>query len=344
MVTGGSGFIGAHTVARLLADGHQVRLLARTPARVRDNLAAIGVTDGLDDIVTGDMVDAESVRTAVKGCDAVVHAAAVVAPMDRSGAQRMIDHNLRGTRLVVESAVDAGCERIVYLSSVAALFSPGIPLLHTDCEPAVHAASPYTRSKALAEQYAREQQATGVPLTTVYPGGVMGPAAGSAFGEAAEGVINTLKPGFVPVKDGIWPIIDVRDVAAIVEATLTTGPGPRRYMCGGRRMTMPDVAVLLREVTGRRMPVVPIPGAALRGLGRVVDQVRRVVPFDTVFTAEAMDILTLAMPTDDRKVHEELGVTYRDPADTMTEAVRSLFRAGRLSAREAGRVARLVLA
>jgi dihydroflavonol-4-reductase len=94
-------------------------------------------------------------------------------------------------------------------------------------------------------------------------------------------------------------------------------------------------------VTGRRMPVVPVPGAVFRGLGRVIDQVRRVVPFETVFTAEAMDILTLAMPTDDRAVHDELGITYRDPVDTMEQAVRSLYAAGRLSAREAGRVDRI---
>ncbi len=337
-VTGASGFIGAHTVRHLLADGHRVRLLARTPSRVTDNLSALGVADGVDDIVVGDMVDEASVREAVHGCDAVVHAAAVVAPLDRRGGARMIEHNVRGTQLVVQSALAAGCRQVVYLSSVAALFSPGLPVLDADCAPAVHAASPYTRSKALAEHWAREQQAVGAPLTIVYPGGVMGPAAGTAFGEAAEGVVHTLKPGFVPLKDGIWPIIDVRDVAAIIAAALTKGAAPARYMCGGRQMTMTDVAVLLREVTGRRMPVVPVPGAVYRGLGRVVDQVRRVVPFETVFTAEAMDILTLAVPTDDRAVHDELGIRYRDPVETMRDAVLSLYRAGRLTAREVGRV------
>ncbi len=339
MVTGGSGFIGAHTVARLLADGHRVRLLARTPSRLTDNLSALGVVDGIDDVVVGDMVDEAAVRAAVRGCDAVVHAAAVVAPLDRRGAARTVEHNVRGTQFVVQAATQAGCSHVVYVSSVAALFSPGLALLHADCPPAVTAASPYTRSKALAEQWVRGQQAAGAPVTSIYPGGVMGPAAGDAFGESAQGVVATLRPGFVPLKDGIWPVVDVRDVAAVIAAALTKAVPPARYVCGGRQLTMTDVAVVLREVTGRRIPVLPVPGAVYRGLGRVVDQVRRLVPFDTVFTAEAMDLLTLAVPTDDRAVHDELGIAYRDAVDTMHAAVLSLYRCGRLSSREAGRVA-----
>jgi hypothetical protein len=64
-----------------------------------------------------------------------------------------------------------------------------------------------------------------------------------------------------------------------------------------------------------------------------------VVPFDTVFTAEAMQLLTLPAPSDDSLVRDDLGITYRDPHETIGAAVRSLYDAGRISARQAGRAA-----
>ena len=75
LVTGGTGFVGSHMTAALRAAGHNVRLLARDPAKAHRLLGARGLTA---DIVRGDVLDACAVRTAVAGCDAVVHAAAVV--------------------------------------------------------------------------------------------------------------------------------------------------------------------------------------------------------------------------------------------------------------------------
>src|SRR6185312_7667193 len=107
--------------------------------------------------------------------------------------------------------------------------------------------------------------------------------------------------------------------------------GPHRYMAGGDLVGLPDIGAMLRQLTGRRMPVLPTPGVVFRGLGRVMDGVRRVVPFDTVFTAEAMELLTLARPTDDSAVHDELGVHYREPIEAMRATLVGLYAAGRLS-------------
>ena len=102
---------------------------------------------------------------------------------------------------------------------------------------------------------------------------------------------------------------------------------------------MPEYAALLGEVTGRSFPVVPTPAAAMRGLGRALDAVTRVVPFDTIFTEEAMSILTQWVPSDDRLVETELGVTLRPAAESVDAAIRGLYDAGRVSARLVGSVA-----
>jgi len=185
----------------------------------------------------------------------------------------------------------------------------------------------------------RERQAAGKPVTIVYPGGVMGPSAGEAVGEVAEGFVSMLKSGFVALSDGGVGIVDVRDVARALAATLTPGAGPRRFMAGGDLVSLREIGAILRQLTGRRMPVLPTPGAVFRGLGQAMDGVRRVVPFDTVFTKEAMEILTLARPTDDSAVHDVLGVDYRDPVETVEATLRGLYAMGRLSARQAGALA-----
>ena len=340
LLTGGTGFIGAHTVVALLAAGHEPTLMVRNADRVRRNVGALGVdTDALR-LVKGDMTDADSVKAAVTDTEAVIHAAAMVAPLNRSHAEQTIETNVAGTRNVIETALAAGCDPVVHVSSVAAVFDPRQPVTHAELPPMVHADSPYTRSKALAEQLVRSHQDAGKPVTIVYPGGVMGPPAGDAVGEVAEGFLSMLKSGFVALNDGAVGIVDVREIATALAATLTPGAGPRRFMAGGDLVSLHEIGAILRRLTGRRIPVLPTPGAVFRGLGRMTDQIRRVVPFDTVFTAEAMEILTLVRPSDDSAVHDVLGVAYRDPVETVEATLRGLYALGRLTDRQAGELAR----
>ncbi len=332
MVTGGTGFVGAHTVKALVDAGHEVRLLVRRADRIDANVKPLGVE--AVDYVHGDMTDAGAVAEAVAGCDAVVHSAAVVT-LERRRADEVLAANPRGAELVLAAAAEAGLDPIVYVSSVSALFTPGVARLHAELPPA-EAASAYGRSKALGEVIARRFQADGAPVTITYPGGVVGPAAGLALGEMAASIGMMVRSGNVPARSGAISVVDVRDVAAMHVAVMERGRGARRYICGGQYLTMPQMAQVFREVTGRRFPVVPVPAVVLRGLGRTVDALSRRVSIDTVFTGEAMTMLTRWCPTDDRLVREELGVTFRDLRDTYRTAIISLFDAGLINANQAG--------
>jgi dihydroflavonol-4-reductase len=339
LVTGGTGYVGSYAVQALLAAGHTPRLLVRNPDRLACTVATLGVDLSRLEIAPGDMTDHPAVTAAVSDVDAVIHAAAVVAALNRADAERTVETNVDGTRTVIDAALAAGCDPVVHISSVAALFTPSAPQITADLAPATQASSPYTRSKALAEELARERQADGSPVTIVYPGGVSGPAAGDVFGDVAEGFISMLKGGVIPLRDGAFGIIDVRDLAAVLVATLSTGRGPRRFVAGGELLDMNQVAALLRTLTGRRIPVLPTPGVVFRGVGRIADGIRKVKSFDTVYTAEAMDLLTRARPTDDSAVHDQLGITYRPPIETVEAMVRALYDAGRLTANQVGTLA-----
>jgi nucleoside-diphosphate-sugar epimerase len=340
LVTGGTGYVGAFTVKALLDAGHTPRLLVRNPDRLATTVGTLGINASSLDVVEGDMTDAAAVRLAVKGMDAVIHCAAVVGALNRSNAEATVESNVQGTRNVVSAALAEGCDPIVHTSSIAALYDPREPVIHAQLPPATRADSPYTKSKAICEEYVRELQADGKPIVIVYPGGVGGPPAGKAFGDMAEGFIAMLRSGVVPLSGGSITVIDVRDLAEVMVAVLTPGRGPRRYMVGGELVDMHDIGRMMRATTGRRMPVLPLPGILFRTIGRIVDLARKIVPFDSIYTAEAMDLLTLARPTDDAAVHDDLGITYRPVAETFEQDIRGLYTNGIVTAAQVGTAAR----
>jgi nucleoside-diphosphate-sugar epimerase len=338
LLTGATGYIGSFTARSLIEAGHRPRVLIRNRARLDAKLAALAIDPTAVEVVVGDMTDADAVAAAAAGCDAAIHAAAAVEIFNKDDAERTVAINVDGTRNVVDAALAAGCDPVVHVSSIAVFGTPGPPVITTDLPP-VAADNPYARAKALTEQFARDRQAEGKPVVIVYPTGVTGPAAGDSYGELAMGFVSMLKSGCLVTHDGGFVIVDVRDVAAGLVATLRPGRGARRFIFGSRMLWLPELGALIRELTGRRFPVLPIPGAVFRGLGHATDVVRRVAPFETVFTAEAMATLTLARPVDDPTVRDDLGIEYRDVAATVEASLRALHAGGLLSARQVGRLA-----
>src|SRR5919108_2347393 len=114
LVTGGSGFIGAHLVRALAKRGDELRLLARRGSSL-EHLEEIDF-----DTVTGDITDRRAVRRAVNGADRIFHAAGSTS-MRREDRQRVFDVNVTGTRIVMEEAMRAGVERVVHTSSAGAI-------------------------------------------------------------------------------------------------------------------------------------------------------------------------------------------------------------------------------
>lgn len=338
LVTGGTGFVGAHSVKALTDAGHRVRLLVRDPAKVARVLDPLGLD--APPCIKGDMTDEGAVLAALDGCDAVLHCAAVVS-VDRNRSAEMLKANPLGARLVVGHAARLGLDPIVHVSSVAAIFKPGLKCLTAEL-PLARTASPYGQSKAAAERFVRGLQAAGAPVVITYPGSVIGPSAGDVAGEPAAGVEAQIKLGRLPTHDAAWSLIDARDLGLIHAALMRRGQGPRRFMCGGHYLDMDALAATFSALTGRPFPVMNLPGAALRRMGSVVDWVRRHVSIDTPLTHEAMVAFTQMPPTDDSAVHEELGVAYRPVEDSLRETLLGLARAGRLTDLEIGQLSELL--
>ena len=200
------------------------------------------------------MLDADSVRRALEGCDAVVHAAAIFS-LDPRKAKAMLDTNAQATRVVLTAALERGCDPAVHISSSVALMrhggsGPDLPL--GDIE---HA---YSKSKILSEIEARKLQDEGRPVVTVYPGAIFGPH-DPYVGSQTERFLWLVR-GWFPVwsKGGVLAS-DVRDTAAVVAAVMQPGKGPRRYVVPGIQMTGNDLYGAVAKAIGRRRPHVDVP-------------------------------------------------------------------------------------
>jgi nucleoside-diphosphate-sugar epimerase len=334
LVTGGSGFIGAHSARALVDAGHRVRFLVRSPERLARTAGALGVP--LEDVVVGDVTDAAGVRHALEGCDAVLHAAAVVGTGgDQTGV--MSATNERGARAVLGAAAQLGLDPIVHVSSGSVLYPTEEPVVGPD-SPIVAGLGPYAASKVAAERFARRLQGEGAPVVCTYPMMVLGPPAGDHGGEAAKALPAFLRTRIV-TDVGHWSAVDVRDLAAVHAAVLEPGRGPRRYTVGGHFFSTGEAVALMERATGHTILRVPVPAPVVVAMGGLNERASRVVHAATSFTHDAMVYLTRAVPVDDTRTTDELGVTFRDPLETMRATIRGLAESGAITRSQAGRAA-----
>ena len=338
MVTGATGFVGAHSVKALLDAGHDVKLLVRSADKAREVLGALGIAK-LPPLVIGDMTDEIAVLAALDGCDAALHCAAFVSTQAKD-ADRMRQDNPQGTRIVVGNAVRLGLDPVIYVSSIAALMKPGMPVLQPDL-PVADSTTAYGQSKAEAERYVRSLQDKEAPVVITYPGSVIGPAAGSVRGEAASGIAMQVSAGSLPTHEAAWSVIDARDLGALHAAAMVRGRGPRRYMCGGHYIDMDALAALYGALLDKPFEVKAMPGWALRAMGWMVDKMPNLKPADADLSYESMVFFTQSPPTDDSRVVDELGIRWRPAEQSMRDAILALLHAGKLEASQVGRLAGL---
>ena len=319
LVTGGTGFVGSHSVAALLRSGHEVRLLVRSPQRIAPALEPVGVHEV--DWAEGDVTDPASVERAMKGCQAVLHAASVYSFLRRD-AKLMEETNARGTDLVLATAHRLGLDPIVYVSSYVALFPANGRVLTTD-SPIGTPSPAYARSKADSERIARGYQDAGAPVAISYPAMVWGPH-DPHLGESNRLAVQILRGRLPLIPDGGVPIVDVRDVAQLHAQLIEQGRGPRRYMVGGPYVPFPELVDSLARATGRSIRHYALPDLLTRLMARF---------------NEAIYSVHQAARCDDSRTRDEFGIVPRDPEESLTDSVRWLAEQGHIDARQAGKLA-----
>mgnify|MGYP001028183817 CR=1 FL=1 len=328
LLTGGTGYLGSNLARGLTAAGHEVTLLGRSRRRAED----LGL-GGLS-FAEGDVVERDRVAAAMRGHDAVVHAASVYS-FDRRKVVEMERVNVTGTQIVLGEAVARGLDPAVHVSSTVA-FLPGEGWATPDSPPGMPAA-PYAATKADSERVARAMQEQGLAVVSVSPGGIYG-GDDPRFGEQYRFVHDLLGRRLPLLPRGGFHAVDVGDAVATVAAVLEPRRGPRRYIVPGHHLAPVDIARKLSRITGRRLPTASASAGMLMPAARLADRAQGRLSVRLPVSAEALYITACNLHYDDSRARVELGVEPRPFEETLAGMVSRLLVEGRIRPREAGRL------
>jgi dihydroflavonol-4-reductase len=258
LVTGATGFIGSH-VTRLLVDrGDEVVVTVR-PDSDLEPLAPLAITS-----VHADVCDRQAVRRAMRGAERVFHLAGTTnLRLDRAQTFAL---NLEGTRIVLEEALRADVERLVFTSSVAAIgpAPPGATADERSVWDAGRYAIPYVDSKHEAEIVALRLLARGLPVVIVNPAHVLG--AGDPGRSSTVLVRRFMRRQIPAYVDGTLNIVGVRDVARGHLLADERGQVGERYILGNRNFTWNRLFADLGRLSGVEPPAIKLPVAAALAL------------------------------------------------------------------------------
>ncbi len=326
LVTGGTGLVGSHVCRALVEAGHSVRLLVRSVDKARNFYSGLGGV--LPELVQGDITDQSSVQNALQGCEAVVHAAAGT-PMQIGSVEQLFAVNVGGVKNVVGAALGLGIERIVCISSITAIFNTDGSKVTADAEP-TPSSMPYGQSKVEAEHYLRELQAQGKPIAVVYPGGIAGPD-DPGFSDTCKAIKHRIEHGYRIFGDGGTQLVDVRDLAALVQSFMETGASGR-FLLPGVYLKWTEQADMIEQVSGCTLQRIQAKGWQLRLTGRVMDIVRKFKPLDSPISAETMRYATQWPRIANTNELENRGISLRNPEETLRDTLAWMVSAGHLDA------------
>ncbi|MBX3248587.1 MAG: NAD-dependent epimerase/dehydratase family protein [Myxococcales bacterium] len=300
-VTGGSGFVGGHVIEGLVAAGHEVRAMARSAAS-EAKVARYGATPvacGLDDVAA----------EALRGCDAVIHAAAHVA--DHGPREPFWAVNVEGTTRLLGAARGAGVRRFVHVGTEAILIDGSRDLVdvdETEPVPPRHRFH-YAETKAEAERRVLAADAQGFTTISIRPRFVWGPRDETIYPQLARMVAA----GTFAWIDGGRARTSTTHVANLVHALLLAlerGRGGEAYFIAddGER-TMREMLSAIALTRGLKLPSRSLPSALLRPAARALERawttLRRATPPPITPFAVAITSRTVTVNTD--KARRELG-------------------------------------
>jgi len=253
LVTGATGHIGNVLVRQLLEKGEKVRALI---LRGEDLTPLKGLNV---ETVVGDVLDPESLKSALEGVQRVFHLAGIISIMPgRNELVRRV--NVDGTLNLINAAIQSGVRRLVYTSSIHAIVRAphGVEIDETLPFDPHNPVGEYDRSKAEATLAVQEAVKQGLDAVIVCPTGVIGPYdyRGSEMGNLIRDCAEQKPQMYV---DGAYDFVDVRDVAEGIILAGEKGRMGESYILSGERISVRYLLETIREVTGKGFFVLKIP-------------------------------------------------------------------------------------
>ncbi len=313
-VTGGTGFIGGHLVDKLVRDNQRVRVLARKTSD-KEKLKGLGA-----EVVEGDVTDLASLKGKMKDCDTLYHVANVYdwwLP-DKSTFYKV---NVDGTRNVLQEAMDAGVEKIVYTSTVAAIGERKGEIASEDTGQSDFFPSDYNRSKYLGLVQAMKIQAENrLPIVTVMPSAVIGPGDLKASGRIMIDFLNRKLPGVI-YGSTIFGYVDVEDVVRGHVLAAEKGRIGEKYILSSENLALRDFLGMVSDISGVPIPKRNIPPTMAKTLSYLME-------FNSMFTRRPprfplglVRSMEHGLAVDNSKARKELGMEFTPMKETLARTI-----------------------
>lgn len=271
LITGATGFLGAHLCRRMAEEGHDVRILCR----VTSNLTTL---EGLPvERVTGDVTDPDSVRRAVRGREWVVHAAANLSYWGRDQTAQM-QVNVGGTRHVAQACRLEGVARLVHISSVAAIGIPTDPQRPANEDFPFNLESSgltYHLSKRRAEEAIIAEVLNGLEAVIVNPAMLLGPTQGSYRG--LRQIEKIMRHWLIPYVPGGLCIVHVSDAVHGIILALQQGHTGERYILGGDNVSFLSLSEMVYRHLALTRLLIPVPAVLVERVGRARNSLGRLL-------------------------------------------------------------------
>jgi dihydroflavonol-4-reductase len=316
LVTGATGHIGNVLVRKLLALGRRVRALV-LPGEDRAPLRGLEVA-----CCEGDVLDLDSLHQSLVGVSEVFHLAGIISILPGKNAQ-VWQVNVLGTQNLLEAAGKAGIHRLVYTSSIHAIqraphgviVDEQLPFDPDNC------AGEYDRSKAEASLAVLEAARQGLNAVIACPTGVIGPYdyRGSEMGRL---ILDCMRRKTQLWVDGAYDFVDVRDVAAGLILASEKGRQGEAYILSGERISLPSIAKIVGEITGRRLSGIRIPISIAKFAALFAPLYCRLVRARPLFTPYSLETVLSNSVISHTKACRELGYAPRSIRTSITDTVK----------------------
>src|SRR5438477_12388858 len=316
LITGGTGFLGAHLVRQLVESGAKnFRVIATS---IPEWLVGLGV-----ETLEGSITNADDTARAVEGLTEIYHLAGRVSH-DKDDAREMYKLHVEGTRLLCDAAKKAGVKTMILSSSsgTIAVTEKGDVVPDETYPPPLDiiARWPYYASKAYQEMAALERfQGKDLRLVILNPSLLLGP--GDDRLSSTKVVLDFMARKINAIPNGGLNFVDVRDTANAFIAAMQKGRHGERYLLGGVNWTFVKFFDRLERLTKVAAPRLAFPSKFAIAGAQVIDSLFRQWNFTSPAQADEVEMAENFWYFNHNKARRELGFTPRDPGDTLNDTV-----------------------
>lgn len=321
LVTGGAGYLGSALVAELVGNGEAVTVMTGPG----DHTAQPGGLGRGVEVVRADITDQASVDTAMRGISHVYHLAGIASPNSLL-AHSIWSANVLGSYHVAQSALRHGVQRVVHVSSTAAIGYPPDGVVadeQFDVRESV-LDNVYAATKRAGERVVLDFVERGLDAVVVNPAAVFAPSSGPA--RSWQGLLVAARRGLLRgVPPGGTAVCSARDFVIGATTAMVKGGSGERYILSSANLSYRRIAELLIEAVGRNHPVRTLPMGLFRAAAagnRAVRGVAGTPRHDDALVPENVELMGRHVYYASGKAERELGIPRVSASELITEFAR----------------------